>query len=256
MSVRPARRTAACLFTVGALVMASGCLGSSLGRRARPASPASAAGQLSPSAAALTEAQARSALITQADMGGPWGPTAGAATWRDGWLKATTQTPECQRLLDALYADELLGQPSGTHAVTALDDGDDQAQLRYQVVGGRRADLDRTLDWLKALPQTCGQFTAATTSAGLQAVQVLGAELPPVGDARQGLRVTLTGQATTNDGQAAVLTLDVAVVRVGDDAIVLTDGALGTPPASTVRQALELGAQRLTQVHEQARAQA
>ncbi|MFE0512697.1 hypothetical protein [Streptomyces sp. NPDC058964] len=258
MSVSPARLLAASVFTVGVLVTAAGCLGAQPERAARPASPtAPAAGQRSPAApVVLTAAQVRAALITEADLGVPWGPAEGIATWRDGLLKATTQAPECQRLLDALYADELLGQPAGTYAVTALDDGDDQAQLRYRVAAQRRADADRTLAWLKTLPQTCAQFTAATTRAGLQTVQVAEAELLAVGDARQGLRVTLTGQALDEDGDASVLTLDVAVVRVGDDAIVLTDGALGTPPSDVVRQALELGTQRLTQVREQGRAQA
>ncbi|MGW3144071.1 hypothetical protein ACWDG1_05175 [Streptomyces sp. NPDC001177] len=257
MSVRPARRLAASVFTVGVLVTASGCLAGQHEKSARRAVPAaSAAGQLSPSPdPALTAAQARAALITEADLGVPWGPTQGAATWRDALLKAGTTAPACQQLLDALYADELLGQSPGAYAVTALDDGDDQAQLRYQVAADRRADLDRTLAWLKTLPQTCAQFAAATTSAGPETVRVYAAELPQVGDDRQGLRVTLTGE-TVGDDEPATLTVDVAVVRVGDDAIVLTEGALGTPPSDAVGQALELGSRRLAQVREQGRAQA
>ncbi|MGW7403216.1 hypothetical protein ACWGI9_05680 [Streptomyces sp. NPDC054833] len=258
MSVRPAPRLAASLFAVGVLVTASGCLAGHPEKAARRAAPAaSAAGQLSPSAGpALTAAQARSALITEADLGVPWGPTQGAATWRDTLLKAATTAPQCQQLLDALYADELLGQSAGAYAVTALDDGDDQAQLRYQVAGDRRADVDRTLAWLRTLPQTCAQFSAVTTGAGPQTVQVYEAELPQVGDARQGLRVTLTGQTVDDEGEAVTLTVDVAVVRVGDDAIVLTEGSLGTPPSDAVAQALELGSRRLAQVREQGRAQA
>ncbi len=63
----------------------------------------------------------------------PWTPTQGTATWRDSLLKAKTNIPDCQRLLDALYADELLGTPATAQAVTTLDDPDDEAQLRYQV---------------------------------------------------------------------------------------------------------------------------
>lgn len=74
----------------------------------------------------LTEAQARAALITETDLGPPWTKTQGAATWRDGMLKATTSTPDCQKLLDALYADEVLGGPA--RAVVGLDDPDSQAR--------------------------------------------------------------------------------------------------------------------------------
>ncbi|MCF3134074.1 hypothetical protein [Streptomyces olivochromogenes] len=257
MPVPPARLLAASALTVAALVTVSGCLGSVPDRVARhvPGSPAAEqAPQASPGAKpALTQAQARAALITEADLGVPWGPTEGIATWRDGLLKAVTNVPECQRLLDALYADELLGEPSGTSAVTSLDDGDDQAQLRYRVAAHRRADAERTLTWLRTLPGACAQFTAATTVAGLQSVQVSETQLPQVGDDRQGLRVTLTGQAN-EDEQPTILTMDVAVVLAGDDAIVLTDGALGELPADATRQALEVGTQRLAQIRERGRA--
>lgn len=52
---------------------------------AKPTGPATAPG--------LTETQAHAALITDTDLGAPWIPTRGAATWRDGMLKATTSTP-------------------------------------------------------------------------------------------------------------------------------------------------------------------
>ncbi|MFJ3231464.1 hypothetical protein [Streptomyces sp. NPDC086787] len=275
MSVRPARLLGACVFTVGVLVAASGCQVAAhrapshqVSPAAKPAAEPAATAPASPPASAaaeprspaagpgLSEAQARAALISETDLGVPWVPAEGIATWRDGLLKATTESPECQRLLDALYADELLGAPTGTYAVTALDDGDDQAQLRYQVAAQRGADAEPALAWLRTLPQSCAQFTATTTRSGPQTVQVTAAELPQVGNDRQGLRITLTGQNPTEDGQPSVLTLDVAVVRVGDDAIVLTSGALGTPPQDAVGQALEVGAQRLAQVREQGRLQA
>ncbi|GGJ16185.1 hypothetical protein [Streptomyces brasiliensis] len=255
MPLPPARLLAAAL-AAAALLTVSGCLSREPDRANGTGTDAPSTGPGSAAAPALTAAQAQSALITETDLGGPWTPTEGTATWRDGLLKATTNVPDCQRLLDVLYSDELLGDQSTTPAVVALDDGDDQAQLRYQVATRHPADVDRTLAWMRTLPQRCEQFTAATTAAGLQYVQVTNAELPVVGDARQGLRVTLTGQ-TTNDGYDPVtLTLDVAAVRVGDDTIALTNGALGTEPSDVTRQALEVGVQRLTQVRRQTRVQA
>ncbi|MEU6573267.1 hypothetical protein [Streptomyces sp. NPDC046805] len=254
MSLPQARLLTVSAGAFAVLLGVSGCLGSGPDR---PAGAVSAAPETTGHSAALTEAQARAALITEADLGVPWGPTGGAATWRDTLLKASTDAPACQQLLDGLYADELFGEPPGTYAVTALDDGDDQAQLRYQVATRRPADVDRTLAWLKTLPQTCAQFTAATTAVGRQDVQVTEIALPRFGDAREALRVTVKGlEDMTEDGAPVTLTLDVAAVRVGDDTIVLTDGALGTPPADVPRQALELGIRRLTQVRETGRAQA
>ncbi|MFJ8488902.1 hypothetical protein ACIRBZ_11115 [Streptomyces sp. NPDC094038] len=219
--------------------------------RAAPTSPASSSGT-----PALTVEQAQAALIDESDLGVPWTATDGTATWHDGLLKAATGQADCQRLLEALYTDELLGAPAGPQAATALDDGDDAAQLRYQVDASRSADVERTLAWLRNLPRTCGQFTAQTTAAGTEAVQITDAGLPhDLGDARQGLRMTLTSQPSAAD-EPTTLTLDIAVVRVGDDAIVLTAGALGTLPDDTTEQALDIGVQRLAQVREKGRAQA
>ncbi|MGW3129493.1 hypothetical protein [Streptomyces sp. NPDC001123] len=222
--------------------------------RAAPASPAA-----SPGAAgtpALTIDQAQAALIDEGDLGVPWTASDGTATWHDGLLKAATGQADCQRLLEALYTDELLGAPAGPRAATTLDDGDDAAQLRYQVDASRSADVERTLAWLRTLPRTCGQFTAQTTAAGTEAVQIAETGLPhDLGDARQGLRIILTAQPTAADAPTT-LTLDVAVVRVGDDAIVLTTGALGTLPDDTTEQVLDIGVQRLAQVREKGRAQA
>ncbi|MEV5953026.1 hypothetical protein AB0M11_04450 [Streptomyces sp. NPDC051987] len=218
--------------------------------RAASAGPGAEAG-----APALTIEQAQAALIGESDLGVPWTATDGTATWHDGLLKAATGQPDCQRLLEALYTDELLGAPAGPRAATALDDGDDAAQLRYQVDASHSADVDRTLAWLRALPRTCARFTAQTTAAGTEAVQVADAGLRDLGDARQGLRITLTAQPSAA-ADPTTLTLDVAVVRVGDDAIVLTAGALGTLPDDATTQALDIGVRRLSQVREQGRAQA
>ncbi len=70
----------------------------------------------------LTRAQARAALITEADLGAGWEPTRGAATWRDGLLKAGAEPPDCGRLLDVLYTEDLFGADTAPRAATALDE--------------------------------------------------------------------------------------------------------------------------------------
>lgn len=207
----------------------------------------------SPAAAGLTAAQAQAALVTDADLGEPWTPTQGAATWRDGLLKAKTEKPDCQRLLDALYADALFGADTRPRAVAGLDDEWNEAQLRYQVVERKSADVDRTLAWLKTLPKKCGRFAATTVAGGVQDVQVADAGLPEVGDGRQGLQLTMTGESP--DGEPTTLTLDVAAVRVGDDAISLTNGGLGDVMTDATQTAVQLGTERLKEIRKQARAQ-
>ncbi|MFH9550820.1 hypothetical protein [Streptomyces sp. NPDC017435] len=202
----------------------------------------------------LTEAQARAALITETDLGPPWTKTQGAATWRDGMLKATTSTPDCQKLLDALYADEVLGGPA--RAVVGLDDPDAGAQLRYQLSGGRPADVDRGLAWLRTMPQKCARFMAQATGDTVLDVQVSELPLPEVGDVRQGLRVTLTIWASAEDnpgGDPTALTLDVAAVRAGEDAFALTNGGLNDAPNAATQAAVQLGVRRLADVRQQAK---
>ncbi|MDG9718497.1 hypothetical protein [Streptomyces sp. DH24] len=264
MSRSPAARVlVASVLSAATLLTAAACSagGTDRARSAprSPASPVSPAAEQPPAAPAtpaappvLTEEQARAALVTETDLGGPWVPTRGAATWRDGLLKATTGDADCRRLLDALYTDDLFGVPGGPRAVVALDDMDTDAQLRHQVTSHRAADLDRTLDWLKTLPEKCGSFTATPERGGAAEVVVTQVPLPEAGDARQGLRVTLTG--TDADGEPAVLTLEVAAVRVGEDAISLTNGGLGEVVSDITRAVAELGARRLTDIRRQGRA--
>ncbi|MFF4758923.1 hypothetical protein [Streptomyces sp. NPDC001292] len=256
MSCTPARVLAACALCAAALLTEAACTTGQSGRAVhapapvatRPPGPAAAA-----PAAALTQDQAQAAMLTEADLGTAWAPTQGAATWRDGMLKAQADTPECGRLLDALYTEEPFGAPSGAHAVAAYDNGDDEAQLRHQVLALRAPDVDRTLTWLRTMPQTCRGFTATATNSDVLDVRVADLALPNAGDARQGLRLTLTAESFEED-TLTTLTLDLATVRVGDDAIVLTTGALGTPPEDTTARAVQRGVDRLTEVHRKARA--
>ncbi|MFF7795223.1 hypothetical protein [Streptomyces sp. NPDC007991] len=253
-----ARALLACALSVTALLVTASC---SLRDEPRPrwfsASPTGtgaspAVERPASSGAGLTEAQAQAALITHADLGEPWGPTRGASTWRDGLLKATTEHLDCQRLLDALYTEELFGTPAGPRATAAFDDADTDAQVRYQVAAHPPADVDRTLAWLKSLPGTCGEFPAATTRGGVQTVQVSDMPLPPAGDARQALRVTLAGE--TEDGELTYLTVDLAAVRVGQETITLTNAGLDEVYAELTQQMVDVGARRLTEITKQGRA--
>lgn len=250
----PAARVLRAFVLSAVVLLAAGACTSGLTGRSSKAASSPVTTPPGAPGSGLTAAEAQAALLTEADLGAPWAPTAGAATWRDGVLKAQTDAPDCLRLLDVLYTDEPLGATTGPHAVAAFDDGADQAQLRYQVLALRPADVDRALAWLRTLPRTCARFTATTTRDGEQDVQVFELPLPDVGDARQGLRIVFNGESA--DGQATTLTLDVATVRVGDGALTLTDGAAGSVPADFAGQAVQLGAQRLTDVQRQAHAQA
>ncbi|MEU6420180.1 hypothetical protein [Streptomyces spiralis] len=271
-----ARLLPACVLFTAVLLTATACTPGSGDASASAAAATRPDGSASTgTSTTLTAAQAQAALLTEADLGAPWVPTQGAATWRDGVLKARTTVPGCQRLLDALYSDEPLGAPTGTYAVTGFDDGNDSAQLRYQVLSQRPADVDRALAWLRTLPETCSRFTATTTRSGEQDVRVTALDLPDVGDARQGLRITFTSQQNTSDDSydsydydewdegdgrntepTTALTLELAAVRVGSEAIALTEGAPGTLPPNVTAHAVQSGTQRLTDVRRSARVQA
>ncbi|MFI6034450.1 hypothetical protein ACIBBD_09840 [Streptomyces sp. NPDC051315] len=208
----------------------------------------------SPSASpALTEDRARTALITEADLEDDWTQVKNAETWQDSlligqvdaaaFLTGKTGAADCQRLLDALYDDTLLGRPSGASALTGFQEG--QSRLLYQVAAYERADLDKSLDWLESLPETCDQFTVTGGSGGQRTVQVVEASLPEEGDVRQGLTVTVKG---TTDGAPVTLTLDVAAVRVGTDAITVTNGGLAGADHDSTVTAVQQGTQRLKDV--------
>ncbi|MFS8200325.1 hypothetical protein ACLVWQ_16750 [Streptomyces sp. CWNU-52B] len=235
-----------------ALFTTAGCSGDDTGAAGDAAASASALAARAPSsspsvtvAPTLTEAQAESALLTPADLGDDWKRTEGTATWRDTLLKGKADVDGCQRLLDGLYAEDLLGEPAGARATTSFDDTDDEAQLRYQVGAYDRSTLDASLTWLKAVPTTCGQFTATDARGGQFTVKTAAAPLPALGEAREGLRVTVSGDS---GGWPAVLTLDYAAVRVGDSALSFTHGGLDGIDDKDTRRAAEAGTRHLQDV--------
>ncbi|QUW92527.1 hypothetical protein [Streptomyces sp. V17-9] len=257
-------RSLCCAVLSAVLVLAvSGC-GAGGGRGAGPPAgttpPTAQSPATLPSPAlppVLTRGQARAALITAADLGEAWEPTRGAATWRDGVLKTTagrTDRPDCRRLLDVLYTEDLFGGSATTapRATVALDDPDGGAQLHYRITSYRAADIDGTLAWLATLPDACGHFEArAETARGAaRDVRVTALTLPGAGDARGGLRVTVSDARTEE-----TLTVDLVAVRVGDDALSLTNGTLDAPADDATRTAVEVGTERLTEARRLGRAQ-
>ncbi|MGW3118288.1 hypothetical protein ACWDBW_14305 [Streptomyces sp. NPDC001107] len=201
----------------------------------------------------LTRAGAQAALITEDDLEGDWNQVKGAAAWGDTlligkvavaqFLTAKADAADCQRFLDALYDDDLLGEPTGASALTGFEQGD--SRLLYQVAAYNPVRLSAALAWLKTLPVKCDQFTATDAKGGKRTVQVTTASVPKQGDARQGLHVTVQGTA---NGEPATLTLDVAAVRVGNDAITVTAGGLAGGAHSSLESAVRTGAQRLKDV--------
>ncbi|WP_329013006.1 hypothetical protein [Streptomyces sp. NBC_01601] len=249
------------LLPIGGLLLLSGCATLGLEHPAtakyplptveKPAATSEAAPRGS---SALTDAQAEAALVTESDLGSPWSATGGTATWRDGLLKAKSEVAECQRLLDALYSDQVLGAPA--RVAVALDDPASEAQLRYQIGARRPADVDADLKWLGEMPAKCARFTATTQTGLSEDVQVSGLALPEVGDRRQGLRLTLTATDPEDpDADEQNLTLELAAVRVGEDAFALTNGGPGDVPNDATQAAVQIGALRLADVRRQGRAQ-
>ena len=256
MTQRPPRpvRVLASALAAGALLTTAACSdGDDSGAGSADTTRISSSPLAQESPAALTAAGARAALVTEADLEGDWDQVKDAADWRDsllvgkvdvaGFLTAKTNAADCQKLLDALYGDDLLGKPSGASALTGFEEGD--SRLLYQVAAYDRAALDSSLNWLKGLPVECDQFTATDSSGGKRTVQVTERSLPKEGDARQGLRVTVQG---TSGGAPTTLTLDVAALRVGTDAITITNGGLDGVDGDSTKTAAELGTGRLEDV--------
>lgn len=253
---RPARGLAAAL-ACGTLLVTAGCSSADdSGSTGSDVAAAPAAGRTTaPTALPLTNVRARMALITEGDLEDDWTQVKTAGNWHDRllvgkvdvaqFLTASTQAADCQRLLDGLYENDLLGKPSGGSAVTGFQQG--AARLFYQVAAYDKADLDKSLAWLKSLPTGCDQFNAVGSQNSTRSVQVVQASLPKAGDARQGLTVTVKG---VSGGSPVTLTLDLAVVRVGDDAITVINGGTGGVDHDSTDDAVSHGTTRLKDVRE------
>ncbi|MEV1068067.1 hypothetical protein [Streptomyces sp. NPDC050263] len=253
--------TAACSDGDDSASGGSGVTASPIAERAVTASPTTSA-TTSPTASPtaspadpLTPAGAQTALITEGDLEDDWTQVKTAASWHDRLLidtvdaaqfvTAKTQSEACQQLLDGLYADDLLGKPSGASALTGFQEGD--SRLLYQVAAYQRAALDSKLDWLDSLPTECDQFNAVGSDGSTRTVEVIENSLPKVGDARYGLTMTMQG---VSGGSPITLTLDIAAVRVGDDAITVTNGGLDGADHDSTKDAVSHGTTRLKDVRE------
>lgn len=209
--------------------------------RAAHASPTAAAGP------AFTKTQARGALLRKADLGRSWARSKGAATWRDGVLKGRTEPAECQELLDTLYAEDLLGEPSGSGAVVSFDDDEYGSQVRYQVGAYKKDEVDAKLTRFGELTAGCRKFSVTTVRDKTYGIRIRPVDLPGIGDARQALRLTV-GKGYDGEGGRAALTLDVAALRVGDGAALLTHGGLYGLNTDVTQKAVQYAAQRLQDV--------
>ncbi|MET9153417.1 hypothetical protein ABZX82_19410 [Streptomyces griseoflavus] len=260
--VRPSRALA-CALAAGTLLATAACSDGETGAPSgsRTASTVAergvAAQTASPTSTStgpeLTERGARQALITSEDLEDNWTQVDNPREWRDSllvgdvdvaaFLNGKSDASECQRLVDALYDETLLGTPSGASALNGFQDG--ESRLLYQVAAYDKADLDDSMQWLKSLPDTCDQFTLTGGDSGDRTVQVIGLKLPDTGDARQGLTVTVKGNS---NGDPATLTLDVAAVRLGTDAITVTNGGLDGASHDSTSAAVGNGTERLKEV--------
>ncbi|MFD7768913.1 hypothetical protein [Streptomyces sp. NPDC059787] len=203
--------------------------------------------------AELSETGARNALITSADLEGDWTQADKPQEWRDSllvgqvdvaaFLEGKSDASDCQQLIDSLYDETLLGTPSGASALNGFEQGD--SRLLYQVAAYQKSDLDESMKSLQSLPDTCDQFTLTGGDNGDRTVQVVEMSLPEEGDARQGMTVTVKGDS---GGEPVTLTLDVAVVQIGANAITVTNGGLDGADHAATTAAVEQGTPRLQEV--------
>ncbi|MEU0969591.1 hypothetical protein ABZ357_30860 [Streptomyces sp. NPDC005917] len=254
--IRPSRpvRVLASALAAGTLLATAACTDESGDPEAVSISPAAERSPASPTATpALTGAGAQAALITAADIEDNWEPATDAATWRNTmlvgkvdvaeFLTAKSHAADCQRLLDGLYSASLLGRATGASGLRGFTA--DDSRLLYQVGDYGSASLDATLAWVKSVPQKCNHFTATGKDGSKRTVQVVSAQVPKAGDAREALTVTVKGTA---EGQPATCTLDVAVVRIGASGAAVTNGGLAGVDHDSTWLAVRHGAQRLKEV--------
>ncbi|MEL7991858.1 hypothetical protein [Streptomyces albidoflavus] len=253
---RTAPRLLAACAAAGTLLATAACSGDQGAPAARETAAPARQAENSPSpspSAKLTEKSAREALITEADIEEQWSKAKDPQSWRDSlllgqvdvaeFLTGKSDAEECQRLVDALYDDTLLGEPSGPSALAGFQQG--EQRLLYQVGAYDSTDLEKSMKWLGALPESCDTFTLTGEGGGRRSVEVVASSLPKVGEARQGLSVRVKGDS---DGQPVTLSLDVAAVRMGTDAFTVMNGGVGGADPSTTENAVQQGAHRLQEV--------
>ncbi|MGW1619710.1 hypothetical protein [Streptomyces sp. NPDC002172] len=249
---RPARVLATALAAGTLLATATACSdGTPEAAAVSPAAERSPAPSRTPT---LTGPGAQAALITPADIEDNWQLANDAATWRNQmlvgkvdvaqFLNAKSDAADCQRLLDSLYSDTLLGRATGASGLRGFTSED--SRLLYQVGDYGQAAMEATIKWLRNLPTECNQFSATASDGSKRTVQVVEYKEPPkVGDELAALTVTVQG---TSNGQPATTTLDVAALRVGASGAAVTNGGLSGVDHDSTALALQNGAERLKEV--------
>lgn len=66
---------------------------------------------------------------------------------------------------------------------------------------------------------------------------------------------TAPDDGSGGEARDGILTVDLVAVRLGDDAISLTNGTLGEPADDTTRTSVDIGTGRLAEARRQGRAQ-
>ncbi|WP_330460992.1 hypothetical protein OIB37_31455 [Streptomyces sp. NBC_00820] len=249
---RTARVLASALAT-GALLVTAACAGDDESTRATPAVERPAAASSPSPSPSLTKDGAKAALITEADIEDAWTQVDDAASWRDklltgkvdvaAFLTGKADAADCQKLLDSVYDETVLGRPSGASALTGFTEGD--SRLLYQVGEYGEKALDKSLDWVENATAKCDRFTVDGADGEQRTVDVVSMSLPKAGDARQGLTMTVQGNA---GGEPVTLALDMAVVRVGGSGITVTNGGPSEVDHDSTKTAVQQGAKRLKDV--------
>ncbi|MFE9343759.1 hypothetical protein [Streptomyces olivaceus] len=132
----------------------------------------------------LSESGARSALVTEADLERDWNQVRDADNWRDrllvgevdvsGFLTARADAADCQRLLDGLCRNDLLGEPSEPSALIGCEQGDAREGL-HVTVRGRADDIPVTLA-LDVAAVRVGTSALTVTGGGLDGGQAASVE--------------------------------------------------------------------------------
>lgn len=195
-------------------------------------------------APAVTGDQAREALVPGATLPAEWDPSGSGRGPGDELLDGTTGEAGCQSFLEDLRSGGLIGAQPGTQAVRHFTDQQTGGELDYQVAAYTKSQVESGIDRLKRVPEDCDRFTT-TDGARKSVVQVVDQDVPEEGDESTGLRMTL---ATRADGADTELTMDIAVVRVGPNALVTTNGSLQGADSTTTGHVVEVGAQRLEDI--------
>ncbi|WMI58320.1 hypothetical protein RBH85_17055 [Streptomyces rochei] len=128
----------------------------------------------------LTRAQARAALITEADLGGV-GTDPGRG---DLARRAAEGRRGAARLRSAAGRPLHRGPVRRRHRAARRHRprrGGSGAQIHYRITSHRPADIDTALAWLGTLPDACGRFTARADRGAVRDVRVTGLTLPEAG---------------------------------------------------------------------------